>query len=105
MIRIIAKLFAVTVALTAFLHVAPLFAAPVGYVSSTGTYGNPCTAALPCAIILGASAAWGGPSGDIACLNFPSIIENDTIFGTSNVVTIDCAGVLNMSTLISQLLK
>ena len=29
MIRIIAKLFAVTVALTAFLHVAPLFAAPV----------------------------------------------------------------------------
>jgi hypothetical protein len=93
MIRIIAKVFAVTVALTAFLHVAPLFAATVGYVSGTGSDSNSCTAAAPCATFIKASQVWPGSSGEIACLDFPSVSEPN--LGISANVTFDCAGVLN----------
>jgi hypothetical protein len=98
MIRIVAKLFAVAVALAIFLYAAPLSAAPVGYVSSTGNDANPCTAAQPCATLFEASTVWGGQNGEIACLNFPSISEPDIQFIAGNVVTIDCAGVLSVTT-------
>jgi hypothetical protein len=97
MIRIIAKLFAVAVAFTA-LHVTPLFAAPVGYVSGTGSDANPCTAAQPCSTIAQASGVWNGENGDIACLNFPSISETEVNFSGNNLVTIDCAGIFNAAT-------
>ena len=100
MIRIVAKLFAVTVALTlsctlrhCLRHLSDMCRVPALMATLVPLH---CLARLPrrqCGV--------GRPSGDIACLNFPSIVENDTLFGTSNVVTIDCAGVLNMSTLIS----
>ena len=79
--------------LTAFLHVAPLFAATVGYVSSTGSDCNLCTAAAPCATFIKASQVWEGSGGEIACLDFPSISEVNV--GISSNVTFDCVGVLN----------
>jgi hypothetical protein len=93
MIRVIAKIFAVTVALTAFLHVAPVFAAepqPVIWISSTGSDSNPCTAALPCATF---NTASGGltAGGQISCLDFPGPIGASLEVTTS--LTIDCAGV------------
>lgn len=95
MIRIITKFFAVTVALTAFLHVAPLFAASVAYVSSTGNNANPCTAALPCQDFSQAAAALTPVlDGQVSCLNSPG--PSTTGFGlnaSSISFTIDCAGV------------
>jgi hypothetical protein len=93
MIRIITKLFAVAVALTAFLPVAPLFAAvpqPVIWISSTGSDSNPCTAALPCATF---NTASGGltAGGQISCLDSPGPIGSSLEVTTS--LTIDCAGV------------
>jgi hypothetical protein len=93
MIRIIAKLFAFAVFLTAFLPVAPLFAANVvTWISSTGSDANPCTAALPCATFFQAITEIGaGLNGQINCLNSPGI--NGTSIAFSDSVTIDCAGV------------
>jgi hypothetical protein len=90
MIRIIAKLFAVTVVLTAFLHVAPLLAAPVIWISSTGSDANPCTAAQPCATLAGAVGRLD-IAGQMNCLNSPGFNEFLTLGGTN--LTIDCAGV------------
>jgi hypothetical protein len=100
MIRIIRKLFPVAVLLFAFMPAAPVWAAGlvVAYVSSTGNDSNPCTAALPCETFFGASIAWDGTNGDIACLNFPSVTEPNVGFTGASVVTIDCTGVLNAAT-------
>ena len=97
MIRIIAKLFAIVVALTAFLPVAPLFAANiVAWISSTGSDSNPCTAALPCATFFQAINSIGaGLNGQVNCLNSFGTAEPDLEFGNS--VTIDCAGVYETS--------
>jgi hypothetical protein len=99
MIRIIARLFAVAVALAAFLLVAPTFAAAgslVTFVSSTGSDGNPCTAALPCGTLAQALGA-GTSGGQINCLN-PTygVVANDfnEILVASYDVTIDCPGVI-----------
>jgi Right handed beta helix region len=89
MFRIIAKLFAVAFVLIAFLHVAPLCAAPFTWVSSTGSDANPCTAALPCATLYGA-ASNTDRDGQINCINSPSFTFSN--FGETAPVTIDCAG-------------
>jgi hypothetical protein len=96
MIRIITKLFAVTVIFTAFLHVAPLFAAPVTWVSGTGSDANPypCTAAKPCATFGGAANSLDN-AGQINCLDSPGFIGSYAFTGFS--ATIDCAGVLETS--------
>ena len=94
MTRIIAKLFAVTLVLTAFLHAAPLQAAqPVAYLSSTGS-GGACTAAQPCASIFAAHGTLVN-GGQISCLN-PSTLNNDNsldFFGAGLSFVIDCVGV------------
>jgi Right handed beta helix region len=90
MIRIIAKLFAVTVIFTAFLHVAPVSAAPFTWVSATGSDANACTAALPCATLYGA-ANHVDSGGQINCIDSPSFTF--TNFGELAPLTIDCAGV------------
>jgi hypothetical protein len=97
MIRIIARLFAVAVALTAFLPVAPLFAANVvAWVSSTGSDGNPCTAALPCSTFFEAINSIGaGLNGQISCFNSFGQAAPDLFFSVS--VTIDCAGIYETS--------
>src|ERR1700722_18172413 len=94
MIRIIAKLFAVTVVLTAFLHVAPVLAAPVVWVSSAGSDSNPCTAALPCAtfLIAGEHRDNGGQTN---CIDSPGVSE--TNLGDSGSFSIDCAGTYETS--------
>jgi hypothetical protein len=90
MIRVIAKLFAVSVVLIAFLQTAPAFAANVVWISSTGDDANPCTAALPCATF---NTASGGltPGGQISCLDSPGPTE--PTFEVITSMTIDCAGV------------
>jgi hypothetical protein len=93
MIRIIARLFAVTVVLAAFLHVAPLFATmpqPVVWISSTGNDGNPCTAALPCQTFNTASGQLTA-GGQISCLDSPG--PTGPSFEVTTSLTIDCAGV------------
>ena len=92
MTRIIAKLFALTVIFTAFLHVAPVSAAPVTWVSSTGSDGNPypCSAAKPCATLAGAINLLDN-AGQINCLGSPGF--NLPLFVSSFSATIDCAGV------------
>jgi Right handed beta helix region len=94
MIRIIARLFAFTVALTAFLHVVPLFAyvtQPVVWISSTGSDSNPpCTAALPCQSFVQA-LGYLESGGQLNCLDSPGVSEPDV--STTVSVTIDCAGV------------
>jgi hypothetical protein len=92
MIRIIAKLFAVTVLLCVFVHVGPLSAAPVTWVSSTGSDGNPypCTAAKPCATFAGAVNSLDN-DGQINCLGSPGFSQSLAFTGFS--ATIDCAGV------------
>jgi hypothetical protein len=101
MIRIIAKLFAVTLMLAAFLHVAPVLAAAplIVYVSSTGSDSNPCTAAQPCATLTEALVIISN-SGQINCVNTPvGMVDNDSFesFGSGVAVTIDCPGVLEAS--------
>src|SRR5580704_16108889 len=93
MIRLIAKIFAVTVALTAFLNVASVSAAPVEWISNTGVDGNGCTAINPCASIDGAITVLDS-GGQINCLNSPRSIGTFSIGGTgTSSATIDCAGV------------
>jgi hypothetical protein len=92
MIRIITKLFAVAVALSAFFPVAPLFAAPIVWISGTGSDANSCTAALPCATLFGA-AAHMDQGGQINCLDSPGFAE--TNLSESFSFSLDCAGVYN----------
>jgi hypothetical protein len=95
MIRIVAKLFAVTIALTAFFQVAPVFAgADVVYVSSTGSDSNPCTAAQPCATIVQALLdIFLTPGGVISCIGGTGSNDSGGIgLGNSIELTIDCPG-------------
>ncbi len=98
MIKIIAKLFAVAVALAAFLLIAPTFAAAgslVTFVSSTGSDSNPCTAALPCGTIVQAITATTS-GGQVNCLNsqYGNVENAFTVLFLSYAVTIDCPGVV-----------
>jgi hypothetical protein len=91
MIRTIAKLCAITVLLSAFVDVAPVFAAPglaVAYVSSTGSDANPCTAAQPCGTIPRAIGTVI-QNGQIDCIDSPGMSAN---VSTGASVTIDCPG-------------
>src|SRR5580704_564113 len=90
MIRIIAKLFAVTVALTAFLPVAPLFAAPVTYLATNGS-GTSCTFSQPCANLFNALSATDD-HGQITCFDSATFSNLGDQF--SQNVTIDCPGVM-----------
>jgi hypothetical protein len=93
MIRIVAKLFAVTIILTAFFNVGPpLAAAPLTFVASNGSDANPCTAAQPCATLTQAfnSIVSGG---QVICLNPTGFPISETTFGSASFsLTIDCAG-------------
>jgi hypothetical protein len=91
MVRIIAKLFAFAVVLTAFLHDAPVFAGTgVVWISSTGSDSNPCTAALPCASFGEAVAVVAASGGQINCLNSPG--PTNGLIDSAASFTIDCAG-------------
>jgi Right handed beta helix region len=94
MTRIIAKLFAVTVVFTAFLPVAPLFAAAaLTFVASNGSDSNPCTAAQPCATFNQAFSIVSG--GQITCLNPTGFPLSQTSFGLASFsLTIDCPGTI-----------
>jgi hypothetical protein len=97
MIRIMAKLFAATVVLSAFLNVAPLFATqpqPVTWISSTGSDTNACTAASPCATFDTAlNSLISG--GQINCIDSPG--PDDGGLGFTASLTIDCAGVYELN--------
>ena len=90
MIRIMAKVFAVAVALIACLQIAPSFAQqPVAWISSTGNNADPCTAAQPCGTFAVAASLLNA-GGQISCLNSPGVIAGDQVLVIS--LTIDCAG-------------
>jgi hypothetical protein len=95
MIRIIAKLFAVTIILTAFFNVGPpLAAAPLTFVASRGVDTNPCSTTLPCATI-GQALAITAPGGQITCLDpTGSPLGLTDISVVSSSVTIDCSGTI-----------
>jgi hypothetical protein len=98
MTRITAKLFAVTVGLTAFLHGAPTIAAgPVAWISSTSNDSNPgCTAAQPCQSFFTASTALSAAGGQISCLDSPGPSEAE--YNGVGSLTTDCAGVYEVTT-------
>jgi hypothetical protein len=89
MIRIIAKVFAVTVALTAFLHVGPLHASPFAFVASGGS-GVTCGSTTPCASIAEALTVVDA-GGEIFCLDSTVFLSGGSTYSSS--VTIDCPGV------------
>src|SRR6202035_2008301 len=96
MIRIIAKLFAIAVALIAFLPVAPVHAVSLlTFAASTGNDSNPCTAALPCESLAQALSQMGS-GGQVNCLNPPYGVaqSESTEFFLSFALTIDCPGVV-----------
>src|SRR5580704_18038093 len=103
MIRIITKLFTVTVMLAAFLHVAPVFATSpiITYVSTTGSDSNPCTATQPCGTLFEAIAnLFNGTanSGQVNCLNPPvGIVGIGIGFAFPLDLTIDCHAVFETS--------
>ena len=89
MTRITAKLFAATVIFTAFLDVAPVSAASVVWISSTGSDANQCFATQPCMTFSKAlTQLYVG--GQINCLNSPG--PSDYAASTSQSFTVDCAG-------------
>jgi hypothetical protein len=91
MIRMIAKLFIVTLVLTTFLSVGPVSAQPWAWVSSAGNDVNACTVAQPCQSIHRALAV-AGTGGQVNCIDSPGINEgSNTIIQSA---TIDCAGAL-----------
>jgi hypothetical protein len=94
MIRIIARLFAVTVVLIAFLPVAPLHAVSLlTFIASSGSDANPCTAAQPCATFNQAFSV--GSGGQITCLNPTGFPLSQTSFGLASFsLTIDCPGTI-----------
>jgi hypothetical protein len=89
MIRIIAKLFAVTVVLTALLAVAPVRAqTQTAYVSATGGSGT-CTQTVPCASIAQAvMALTGAGSGRIVCVT--PVTQNDGFDFNAVTLAFDC---------------
>jgi hypothetical protein len=99
MIRIIAKLFAFAVVLTAFLPVARPFALPTNvWISSTGSDSNSCTALQPCTDFGTAILALSDPGvGQISCLNSPAPVEGGLLLSGPLSLTIDCAGLLSVA--------
>jgi hypothetical protein len=92
MTRIIAKLFAVTVIFTAFLHVTPVWAVtPVAFVSNAGG-GSGCTSATPCD--LGDALNNVASGGEIICLDSTVFPFAETFVSAS--LTIDCPGVITL---------
>jgi hypothetical protein len=90
MIRLVAKIFAVTVAFATFLPVAPLFAAPVTYIATNGS-GSSCTFSQPCASLFNTLNATDD-HGQITCFDSATFSNLGDQF-TQNV-TIDCPGVM-----------
>jgi hypothetical protein len=89
MTRIIAKLFAVAVVLTAFLHVGPLHASPFAFVA-TGGSGLTCGSTSPCASIADALTVVDA-GGEVFCLDSTVFLSGGFTYSSS--VTIDCPGV------------
>jgi hypothetical protein len=91
MTRIIAKLFAVTVIFTAFLHVAPLLAAeiPAAFVANNGPGNPPCSSAMPCSLI-GPAIGAVDDGGEVICFDSTSFVSGGMFI--SHSVTIDCPG-------------
>ncbi len=89
MTKIIAKLFAVAVVLTAFVHVGPLHASPFAFVA-TGGSGVTCGSTTPCASIAEALTVVDG-GGEIFCLDSTVYLSGGSAYSSS--VTIDCPGV------------
>jgi hypothetical protein len=96
MIRIITRLFAVTVVLNAFFFfpVAPVHAVSLlTFIASNGSDANPCTAAQPCATFNQAFSV--GSGGQITCLNPTGFPLSQTSFGLASFsLTIDCPGTI-----------
>jgi hypothetical protein len=90
MIRIIAKLFAVTVGLAAYLNIASASAAAVTFIATNGS-GSTCAFSEPCQSLLTAVGATD-QGGQITCFDTTAILNPGTLFSAS--VTIDCPGVL-----------
>jgi hypothetical protein len=87
MIRIIAKLFAVTVTLIVCLPVQPSSAGSVAFVSATGG-GTACSQTAPCATIETAVEALSPDGGQIICM---TPVEQNAGFGfSSGTFLFDC---------------
>lgn len=85
---------AVVIALS-FLQMTGTLAAPITYVSSTGSDSNPCTAAQPCATLQQAIFQLDSGGGQVSCLNAPGLDDSIGVtVGFSQRVTIDCSGLL-----------
>ena len=88
MIRIIAKLFAVAVALAALLHVAPASAENVAFVSATGS-GGACTQTAPCGSInVAVSSLPNG--GRVVCAT--PVVETVSFGFANSTFVFDCPG-------------
>ena len=88
MVRIIAKLFAVAVALTVCLPVQPSSAGNIAYVSATGS-GSACTATAPCAQIENAFSALPAGGGRIICQT-PAVENSALTFSGGETDVVDC---------------
>jgi hypothetical protein len=87
MTRIITKLFAIAVLLTAFLPIQPSFAERVAFVSATGG-GTACSQTAPCASIDVAVSAVSPDGGQIICM---TPVEQTSGFGfISETIVFDC---------------
>jgi hypothetical protein len=93
MIRIVAKLLAVTFALAALLQGTPLHAAPFTWAASNGTSVTICSATQPCVNFFDALAITD-PGGQVNCLNSPGFTEADFVTPFSG--TVDCVGSFNL---------
>jgi hypothetical protein len=90
MTRIIAKVFAVTFALAAYLNIASASAESVTFLATNGS-GASCSFSQPCAVLLDALGATDS-GGQISC--FDSTTTNNLGTATSINVTIDCSGLM-----------
>jgi hypothetical protein len=89
MIRIMAKVFAVTIALIVCLSVQPSSAGNVSYMSATG--GGACTAASPCASFVTAMASLLPGGGRVLCLEPVADTFSFTLGGEGNAaIDVDC---------------
>jgi hypothetical protein len=93
MIRIIAKFFAVTFALTSLFEIAPVSAATVNFVANGGS-GLACSSSAPCATIADALAVVDA-GGQITCFDSTAFSSGGSSYALS--LAIDCPGVYSMS--------
>jgi Right handed beta helix region len=93
MIRIIAKFFAVTFALTFLVEIAPVSAATVNFIANGGS-GLACSSSAPCATIADALAVVDA-GGQITCFDSTAFSSGGSSYALS--VAIDCPGVYSMS--------